>query len=156
MTIPLQDWVRMSWSSCRSETETCSGRYIYDKESDRWRIDCYQRHLPIVLSTSFILPGLWFPGGSDIENWYAILLINVSLSIYLSQYLSLLLFLCASIFLSIYLSIFHSLFIFLFLSLSQSFFIYLHIYFSTFSTYLSLSLSIYRFYSGSRQSRQYA
>ena len=125
MTIPLQDWVRMSWSSCRSETESYSGRYIYDKESDRWRIDKRKLLLSKNFANSAI--NLFYIARSLIPRrlWHRKLICYSSLSIYLSQYLSLLLFL------------------FLFLSLSLSFSIYLHIYFSTFSTNLSLSLFMY-------------
>ena len=147
----------MSWSSCRSETETYSGRNIYDKESDRWKIDKWKS----LLSKKFVNNAIYlFYIARSLNprrlrhrklicySSYQCLSIHLSLTIPLSPFLS------RCFYLSV--PIFHSLFIFhfLFLSLSLSFSIYLHIYFSTFSTYLSLS--IYLCYSGSRQSRQYA
>ena len=59
----------MSWSSCRSETETYSGRYIYDKESDRWKIDKWKLLLSKKFANSAINlfsmsepPGIQRPG----------------------------------------------------------------------------------------------
>ena len=149
----------MSWSSCRSETETYSGRYIYDKESDRWKIDKWKLLLSKKFANSAI--NLFYIARSLIPrrlrhrklicySSYQCLSIHLSLTIPLSPSLSLCFY--HSLFLSLYLSLT------LYLSLSVSVTVILHLstYLFFYLFHLSLSLSIYLFYSGSRQSRQYA
>ena len=144
MTIPLQDWVRMSWSSCRSETETYSGRFIYDKESDRWKIDKWKLLLSKKFANSAIY--LFYIARSLIPRrlWHRKLIcysIHLSLTIPLSPSLSL------CFYLSLNLSLYFSLTLYLSLSLSVSLTVILHLstylFFYLFHLSLSLSLSLY-------------
>ena len=130
----------MSWSSCRSETESYLGRYIYDKESDRWKIDKWKLLLSKKFANSAIY--IFFIARSLIPRrlrhrkliCYSI---HLSLTIPLSPFLSL------CFYLSLYLSLYFSLTLYLSLSLSVSLTVILHLSTYLFFYLFHLSLCLY-------------